>query len=74
MRARVEKNDTAGGGRTERADHAIEVEAFRLRGEVGVVGEAEADVCEDLVVVGPCWAGEVDCGLCGVEFGEEEAA
>ena len=33
------------------------------------------DVCEDLVVVCPCWVGEVD-GLvlgAGVEFGEEEA-
>lgn len=45
-------------------------------GEVGVGFYGEVHVREDLVVVGPCWGGEVD-GLVGgahVEFGEEKGA
>jgi len=47
-----------------------------LRGEVGVVGEGEADICEDLVVVCPGGTGEVKRGLgaLGVESGEEEGS
>lgn len=54
-------------------DHAIEVEAFGLRGEVRVGFDGEVHVCKDLVVVGPGWGGEV-YGLrvgAGVEFREE---
>ena len=54
--------------------HAIEVKALGLLGEVGVVGEGEADIGEDLVVIGPCWVGEVDGRFLGVEFGQEETA
>jgi hypothetical protein len=53
-------------------EHAIEVKTLGFLGEVGVVGEVEADVCEDLVVIGPCWVGEVDGGLLRVEFGQEK--
>ena len=43
---------------------AGEVVAFGGRVEVGVGFYGEVDVAEDLVVVGPCWGGEVD-GLGG---------
>jgi hypothetical protein len=74
--AGVEEDDGAGRRCPQRGHHAVEVEALGLGGEVGVVGEGETDICEDLVVIGPGWVGEVDggLGLCGVELGEEEAA
>lgn len=53
--------------------HAREVKAFGLRGEIGVGFYREIDIGKNLVVVGPCWGGEVD-GLirgAGIEFGEE---
>jgi hypothetical protein len=31
--------------------------------EVGVFIDGEVDIAEDLVVVCPCWVGEVDCRL-----------
>lgn len=74
MRAGVEQDDAAGRGGAEGVDHAVEVEALGFGGEVRVVGERETDIGEDLVVVGPCWAGEVDFWLRGVEFRQEEAA
>jgi hypothetical protein len=76
VRAGVEEDDRAERRCPQRGDHAVEVEALGLGGEVGVVGEGEADIGEDLVVIGPGWVGEVDggLGLCGVELGEEEAA
>lgn len=72
--AGVEEDYGAGWGGLEGLEHAGEVEAFGLLVEVGVCGEGEADVGEDLVVVGPCWVREVDGWLVRVEFGEEEAA
>lgn len=54
-------------------EHAIEVETLGVLVEVGVGSELEADVREDLVVIGPGWVREVDGGLLWVEFGEEEA-
>lgn len=74
--ADVQEDDGAGGSIAQGGEHAGEVEAFGLRVEVGVVGEGEVDVGEDLVVVGPGWVGEVDGGfrVGGVEFGEEESA
>ena len=54
-------------------DHALEIEAFCFGVEVWVSLDREADVRHDLVVVGPCWIGEVDCLVRGarVEFCEE---
>lgn len=72
--AGVQEDHGAGGRCLQRGEHAVEVEALCLLVEVGVGGELEADVGEDLVVVRPCWVGEVDGGLLRVEFGEEEAA
>lgn len=74
--AGVEEDDRAGRRCLQRLEHTGEIEAFGLFGEVGVGGQLEADVCEDLVVVGPCWVREVDGGFGGlrVEFREEEAA
>lgn len=55
--------------------HAVEVEAFGFDGEVWIGIYGEVDVGEDLVVVGPCWGGEVDglVGRAGIEAGEEES-
>ncbi len=52
------------------------VQALGLVGEVGVLGNGQADIGEDLVVIGPGGIGEVDSGLGlrGVELGEEETA
>jgi hypothetical protein len=74
--ADVQEDDGAGGSVAQGGEHAREVEALGLGVEVGVVGEGEVDIGEDLVVVGPGWVGEVDGGLRvgGVEFGEEESA
>ena len=74
--AGVQEDDAAFRGGFDGGAHAVVVEAFGLRGEVGVGFYGEVDVGEDLVVVGPCWGGEVDGLVIGaeVEFGEEEAA
>lgn len=74
--AGVQEDDGAERRCPQRAHHAVEVEALGLGREVGVVGEGEADIGEDLVVIGPGGIGEVDggLGLRGVELGEEEAA
>ena len=55
--------------------HALEVKALGFGAEVGVCLDREVNIGEDLVVVRPCWRGEVDGrrGF-GEEFGEEEAA
>ena len=65
----VEDDYTSFGGFFNGGAHAGEVEAFGGRGEVWVGFYGEVDVAEDLVVVGPCWGGEVDGlgGRTGVE-------
>lgn len=60
--AGVQDDDGAGRSFAQGTEHAVEVEAFGFGGKVGVVGESEADIGEDLVVVGPGGAGEVDFG------------
>lgn len=74
--AGVEDDDGAGGGLAQRRDHAIEVQTLGLRGKVRVGGHGQANVGEDLVVVGPSRIGDVDGGsrLDGVESRQEEAA
>lgn len=76
MGAGVQEDDAAFRGRVDGGAHALVVEAFGLGGEVGVGFYGEIDVGEDLVVIGPCWGGEVDGLVVGahVEFGEEETA
>ena len=70
----VQQDDGACRRRPQRLQHAVEVKALGRRREVGVVGQLQADVGEDLVVIGPCRVGEVDGGLLGVELGQEETA
>lgn len=60
VRAGVQEDDAAGGGGVEGGEHAGEVEGFGGRGEVGIGLDGEVDVGEDLVVVCPCWVGDVD--------------
>ena len=74
MGAGVEEDDGTWRGSAQGGNHAIEVEALGLRGEVGVVGEGEADIGEDLVVVGPGWRGEVEGGLVGMKARQEETS
>lgn len=62
--AGVEEDYASFGGLFDGGTHAGEVEAFGGRGEVGVGLYGEVNVAEDLVVIGPCWRGEVD-GLGG---------
>jgi hypothetical protein len=73
--AGVEEDYGAFRGGLEGREHAVDVEALGFGGEVRVGFNGEVDVCEDLVVVGPSWGGEVDglVGGAGVEFGEEYA-
>ena len=73
--AGVEEDDGALRGGFDGGDHAVEVEAFGLGGEVGVGFYREVDVGEDLVVVRPGRGGHVDCwsGF-GEELGEEGSA
>ena len=74
--AGVEEDDAAGGGGAQGREHIVEIEHFGFRGEVGVGGDGEVHVREDLVVVGPCRGAEVDRLRVWAreEFGEEEAA
>lgn len=72
--AGVQDDNGAGWSFAQGTEHAVEVETFGFGGEVGVVGELEADVGEDLVVVGPGGAGEIDLGGYGVELGQEQCA
>jgi hypothetical protein len=51
----VQEDDGAVGGVLDRLHHAIEIKALSLGGEVGVCSDVQADIGEDLVVVGPCW-------------------
>ena len=71
MGAGVEEDDTVRGSGLQSREHAIEVKTFGLRGPVGIIGSREVDIVKDLLVVGPCWAGEVDLGR-REELGEKE--
>ena len=64
VRAGVEQDDAAFWSGFYGRAQPVEVEAFGLGGEVWVGLYGEVDVGEDLVVIGPCWGGEVD-GLVG---------
>ncbi len=76
MGAGVQEEDAAFWGLFDGGAHAVEVEAFGFDREVGVGFYGELNVGEDLVVVCPCWGGEVDglIGRAGIEAGEEEGA
>ena len=58
--AGVEEDDAAFGGLVDGERMPSKSRPLVLAGEVGVVFDGEVDVAEDLVVVGPCWGGEVD--------------
>ena len=45
-----------------------------MRREVGVYLDRQLDGREDLVVVGPCWRGEVELFVSRVEMCEEECS
>ena len=73
--AGVEKDDTTFRGFLNGGGHALEVEAFGFSGEVRVRLYGEVDVGKDLVVIRPCWRGEVDRLIVWtfIELGEKEA-
>lgn len=56
----MEENDASLGGLLDCGEHTGEIKAFGLRGEIGVGFYREVHVGEYLVMVGPCWGGEVD--------------
>ena len=71
----MQENDAAAGCRLDGGKHAIKVKSFCFCTEVGVCFHGQVDIGKDLVVVGPCWRGEVDGGCrFGEEFRKEEAA
>lgn len=72
--AGMEKDDTTVWGGGDGSLHAVDIEAFCLLVKVRVGGDGHAHVGEDLIVVGPCWVGEVDSAVAGVEPVEEEGA
>lgn len=76
VRACVQEEDAPLRGFLDGRHHAGEIEAFGLGREIGVGFDGQVHVGEDLVVVGPCWGGEVDrlVGWARVEFGEEQSA
>jgi len=67
----VQHDDGSCGRRPQRLQHAIEVEALGRGRKVGVLGQLQADIGKDLIVIGPCGIGDVDGRLLGVELGEE---
>jgi hypothetical protein len=73
--ASVQEDYAATRCRLDGGKHALKVKTLGFGAEVGVCLDGEVNIGEDLVVVGPCWRGEVDGrrGF-GEEFGEEEAA
>ena len=74
--AGVQEDDASFRSLLDGGAHAGEVEAFGFDGKVGVWFYGEVDVGEYLVVVGPCWGGEINrlAGGAGIEAGEEEGA
>lgn len=74
--AGVQEDDGATRGGADAGQHAIDVKALCLGGEVGICCRLEPDVCEDLLVVGPCWRGEIDGRprLGWIEFRKKQTA
>mgnify|MGYP005989162607 CR=1 FL=1 len=70
----VQQNNGALRSGLDGALHAIEVKATCLLVEVRVLSGGNADIGEDLVVVGPCRVGEVDSLVSLVELGEEQSS
>lgn len=72
--AGVEQDDGAFGGCGNRRLHAIEIQSSSLLVPVGVLGDFDADIVEDLVVVCPCGIGYINDSATLVELGEEQSA
>lgn len=70
VRAGMQEHDTTLWGLLNGGLHAGEVKTLGLGGEVGVSFDGEVNVGEDLVVVRPCWRGEINglVGGAGVKF------
>lgn len=74
MCAGVEKDNAVIWGVCDCLFHASEIEALGRFGEVGISGDWEVDVGEDLVVICPCWVAEIDGGFARVEFRQKKSA
>lgn len=72
MGARVQQDNRTVGSSLDGSLHALKVQAIGLLGEVRVVGNLEANVSKDLLVVSPGRVGQVDGPVALVELGEEE--
>lgn len=71
--AGMEEDDAVVRSFGDRLLHSSKIEAFCGFRKVGVGCDGNRDIGEDLVVVGPGWAAEVDLGLAGIELGEEKS-
>ena len=55
----MEEDNAAFGGRLDRIEHASKIETLSADAEVGICFDRETDICEDLIVICPCWGGKV---------------
>ncbi len=76
MGAGMQQDDTTLRGLSDGGMHAGEVETFGMGMEVRVRFYRNVDVGEYLIMISPCWGGEIDGLIQGAreEFGEEESA
>jgi len=74
MGASVKQDNAPIGCGVDSGLHSVKIQALCVLGEVGVDSGGEADIVEDLLVVGPGWVAEVDRRVPWEEFGEKEAA
>lgn len=74
VRASVEHEDGALRSLLESRLQALKIEALGVLVEVGVCGNIETDVLEDLVVVDPGRVGDVDSPAASEELCKEESA
>lgn len=74
VRASMENEDGALRSILESGLQAIEIEALGVFVEVGVCGNVEADILEDLVVVDPGRVGDIDGPAASEELGKEESS
>lgn len=71
--AGVQQDDAPLGCIADGLLHTLDVEALCLLVKVRVLCDGNANIGEDLVVVGPCWVGQENGLVALVEFGEEQS-
>lgn len=69
----MKKDDAVIRSFGDRILHSSKIKTLCGVPEVRVGTDGNRHIGENLVVVGPGWVAEVDLGMAGVEFGEEES-